>query len=160
MDRKQFICYVEGNQRQLRRYLVALCRGNTQLAEDIAQETYIKAYLSSDSFHDVTKFKAWIYKIAYNTFLNFCRERKMSEELDAAEKLSANHDYEGPFKYQELYLALDSLSDVERNVILLFYLQGYSSKEIASIMELSDDNVRQLLSRSRKNLKSLLKNII
>ena len=70
MNREQFISHVESTQGALRRFLVALCCGDSALADDIAQETYIKAYLSSDSIRDEARFTAWIYRIAYNTFIN------------------------------------------------------------------------------------------
>ena len=64
MTREQFISHVESTQKAFRRFLVALCCGDTALADDIAQESYIKAYLSCDSFSNLEKFNAWIFKSA------------------------------------------------------------------------------------------------
>lgn len=57
------------------------------------------------------------------------------------------------FEYQELYLALDSLSPKERSSILLYYLKGYTIKEISKITDCSEDAVKAHLSRGRKHLK-------
>lgn len=70
MTREQFIRYVEQEQEQLRRFLLALCCGNREEADDIAQDTLVKAYLSSERYRDEGKFTAWLYKIAHNTFLD------------------------------------------------------------------------------------------
>ena len=55
MTREQFIYHVEATQKAFRRFLVALCCGDTALADDVAQESYIKAYLSCDSFSNLEK---------------------------------------------------------------------------------------------------------
>ena len=70
MDRAQFINLVNGEQEQLRKFLLALCTGKRDEADDIAQEALVKAYLSSSGYQDEGKFTAWLYKIAYNTFVH------------------------------------------------------------------------------------------
>ena len=70
MNKQQFISHVESNQKAVRRFLTALCCGDTALADDLAQDTFVKAYLSSDSFREDSKFTTWIYRIAYNTFVS------------------------------------------------------------------------------------------
>ncbi|MDE6866670.1 MAG: RNA polymerase sigma factor, partial [Muribaculaceae bacterium] len=84
MTREQFISHVEATQKAFRRFLVALCCGDSALADDIAQESYIKGYLSCDSLSNPEKFSAWIYKIGYNTFLNHKRGERLSVNIDDA----------------------------------------------------------------------------
>ena len=157
MTRKQFISYVEDFRETLRRFLVALCCGDTFLADEIAQETFVKAYLSLETFKDSSKFKAWIYRIAYNTFLNHKRNQRFPLSSDDIKELPANDTSADPFKYEELYMALNQLSSKERISILLYYMQGYSVKEIGRITGESDENIRQHLSRGRKRLHDLIK---
>ena len=88
MTREQFITHVEGTQKAFRRFLVALCCGDTQLADDIAQEAYIKAYLSCDSFNSPDKFNAWIFRIGYNTFID---HRRRCAFLPATTRPAASH---------------------------------------------------------------------
>ena len=61
------------------------------------------------------------------------------------------------FRYQELYMALNELQPKERTSILLFYIKGYSVREISKIMECSEDAIKKQLSRGREHLKDKLK---
>ncbi len=158
MTREQFISHVEGTQEALRRFLVALCCGDSALADDIAQESYIKAYLSCDSLNDPGRFNAWIFRIGYNTFINHRRSEKIFSGYDEARDIASADTADASFRYQELYRALNGLSAKERSSVLLFYMQGYSIKEIAEIEETSQGAVRQHLSRGRNHLRSLLSN--
>lgn len=156
MTREQFISHVDATQKAFRRFLVALCCGDTALADDIAQESYIKAYLACDTFSNLDKFNAWIFKIGYNTFINHKRGERLTVGIDDAKDISAHDSADASFSYQDLYEALDKLPAKERTSVLLFYMQGYSVKEIAGIQETSQDAVRQHLSRGRTHLRGLL----
>lgn len=156
MTREQFITHVEATQAALRRFLVALCCGDAALADDIAQETYLKAYLSSDGFRDPSKFSAWIHRIAYNTFISVCRTSRHTLDVDRAATIAADESADSAFRYQDLYAALEKLSEKERTAILLYYLEGCSVKDIAAVIEASEAAVKQQLSRGRIHLKGLL----
>lgn len=157
MDRKDFISNVESTQGALRRFLAALCCGDTTLADDLAQETYMKAFLSINTLADSDKFKAWIYRIAYNNFVNHCRTRRMTEVIgETVAMVSAAEEADSSFRYQELHSALSRLSDTERTAILLYYFEGYTVREITEVVGSSADAVRQHLSRGRNRLRSLL----
>ena len=158
MTREQFIKHVEATQKAFRRFLVALCCGDTDLADDIAQESYIKAYLSCDSFDNPDKFNAWIFRIGYNTFINQKRSEKIYADYNEARNILSGESSDSQFRYQELYSALNRLPSKERTSVLLFYMEGYSIKEIAEIEEASQDAVKQHLSRGRSHLRGLLSN--
>lgn len=158
MTREQFISHVEGNQKAFRRFLVALCCGDSSLADDIAQEAYIKAWLACDSLKEFDKFNAWIFKIGYNTFINQKRSEKFFADFEEAGNIISVEQADSQFRYQGLYMALNKLPDKERTSVLLFYMQGYSIKEIAEIEETSQDAVKQHLSRGRNHLRGLLSN--
>ncbi|MDE5924793.1 MAG: RNA polymerase sigma factor [Muribaculaceae bacterium] len=156
MTREQFISHVEATQKAFRRFLVALCCGDAALADDVAQESYIKAYLSCESFSNVGKFNAWIFKIGYNTFLNHRRGERLTVGMEDVREVAASDKADLKFVYQDLYEALNRLPAKERTSVLLFYMQGYSIKEIAEIEDTSQDAVKQHLSRGRKHLRGLL----
>lgn len=158
MTREQFISHVEATQKAFRRFLVALCCGDTSLADDVAQESYIKAYLSCDSFSNLKKFKTWIFKIGYNTFINHKRNERISVGIEDAIGIAAQGCADSSFVYQDLYEALSKIPDKERNSVLLFYMEDYSIKEVAEIQQTSQDAVKQHLSRGRKHLRGLLSN--
>lgn len=157
MNRQQFISGVKGSQKAFRRFLVALCCGDPQLADDIAQESYLKAYMSCESIMDSDKFRSWLFRIGYNAFIDSNRRRPvMTSGYDAAAEVMSHDSSDSSFQYQELYKALDALPDNERISILLFYMEGYAVKEISEIVGVSYDSVKQYLSRGRNHLRRLL----
>ena len=159
MIRQQFTSNVEATQRALRRFLVALCCGDSSRADDIAQESYLKAYLSLDKLDDPCKFKPWVFRIAYNTFISQYRKTDCLCPLEDAKVNIAPDIADSGFKYQALYLALEMLTPKERTSILLYYMQGYSIKEISQIENTSESAVKQHLSRGRIHLRDFIQNI-
>ena len=147
MTREVFIAHVEREQEALRSFLLVLCCGNKSNADDLAQDALVKAYLSSVGYQDKGRFRSWLFKIAYNTFLNHKAGHIITENLDDART----------FEHQDLYLALRTLPPKERSSITLYYLSGYNIKEIAEITETSEDAVKKQLSRGRDKLKEMLK---
>lgn len=156
MTREQFISHVETTQKAFRRFLVALCCGDAALADDVAQESYIKAYMSCDTFTNLDKFNAWIFRIGYNTFINHKRGARLTVGYEDAPQITAQERADAAFVYQDLYDALNRLPTKERTSVLLFYMEGYSIKEIADIQDASQDAVKQHLSRGRNHLRGLL----
>ncbi len=156
MTREQFTASVDGCQRALRRFLTALCCGDSFMADDLAQEAFIKAYVHLDTLEDPGKFKSWIFRIAYTTFLSHKRSVRPMADIEETRNIAGEDDADSAFRYQKLYIALDKLQEKERMAVLLFYLENYSVKEIAEITESGQDAVRQRLSRGRQHLKEFL----
>lgn len=164
MTREVFIKHVEREQEALRGFLLALCCGNKSDADDLAQDTLVKAYLSSAGYQDKGRFRSWLYKIAYNTFLNHKASLRHTESIDEARTLASplwgderRAFADSGFEHQDLYLALRTLPPKERSAITLYYLNGYSIKEIAAITDTSEDAVKKQLSRGRDKLREQLK---
>ena len=157
MTREAFIAHVEREQEALRSFLLALCCGNKSNADDLAQDALVKAYLSSVGYQEKGRFRSWLFKIAYNTFLNHKAGHITTENLDDARTLVSPQTAEDVFEHQDLYLALRTLPPKERSSITLYYLSGYDIKEIAAITETSEDAVKKQLSRGRDKLREILK---
>ena len=157
MTREVFIAYVESEQESLRGFLLALCCGKKDDADDLAQDALVKAYLSCAGYQDQGKFRSWLFKIAYNTFLNHKASQRCTESIDEARALVSSTNADAEFEHQDLYLALRTLPPKERSSITLFYHNGYSIKEIAAITDTSEDAVKKQLSRGRDKLKEKLK---
>ena len=157
MTREVFIAHVEGEQEALRSFLLTLCCGNKSEADDLAQDTLVKAYLSSAGYRDKGRFRSWLFKIAYNTFLNHKAAHITTGTLDDARTLVCHKTADDGFEHQDLYLALRTLPSKERSAITLYYLSGYDVKEIAAVTETSTDAVKKQLSRGRDKLKEILK---
>lgn len=164
MQREQFIELVKAEQEGLRRFLLALTCGNRDDADDLAQEALVKAYLASGTFRSADRFRAWLYKIAYNTFISYTRtaERCFVSTSESAEDnkcmttpdLSLSPDRR--YRYQELYMALAQLPPKERGAVVLYYLNERSVKEISKITDSGDIAVRSLLMRGRNRLRKIL----
>ena len=69
MTQERFIAEVRQQQEPLRRFLLALCAGNGALADDIAQDALVRAYVASGSFLGLSKFSTWLFRIAYNCYM-------------------------------------------------------------------------------------------
>ena len=157
MTRDAFIAQVEREQEALRGFLLALCCGKKGDADDLAQDSLVKAYLSSAGYQEKGRFRSWLFKIAYNTFLNHKASCRTMESIDEARRIISNKSADSRFEHQDLYLALRTLPPKERSAITLFYLNGYGIKEIAKITETSEDAVKKQLSRGRDKLKERLR---
>ena len=157
MTRDVFIALVECEQEALRGFLLALCCGKKSDADDLAQDSLVKAYLSSAGYQEKGRFRSWLFKIAYNTFLNHKASCRTMDTLDEARTVISSQSAESSFEHQSLYLALRTLPPKERSAITLYYLNGYDIKEIATITETSEDAVKKQLSRGRDKLKARLK---
>lgn len=159
MTRDRFIDLVRGEQESLRRFLLALCGGDSSLADDIAQDALVRAYVASGTFLGLSKFSTWLFRIAYNCYLDHLRKPKFETlPTDARQVLSlpSADETDGGFKYQKLYQALNMLQDKEKAVIALFYFEDRSIKDIASILQMPSGTVKYHLSAARNHLKSIL----
>ena len=156
MTREEFITHVEREQEALRGFLLALCCGKKDDADDLAQDALVKAYISSAGYQDKGKFRSWLFKIAHNTFLNHKASCRTMESIDEARALLSSDTAESSFQHQDLYLALSTLPPKERSAITMFYLNGYSIKDISKMTDTSEDAVKKQLSRGRDKLKQIL----
>lgn len=146
---------------------------NSEDAEDLVQETYLKAYKYYDKFQEGTNFKAWLFKILKNTFINSYRKRQqippesdfsdiedsfesqVSEEVTRKSK-SPEEEFLADVLDEDIQLALLSLSNDFRMVILLADLEGFSYKEIAEILDVPVGTVMSRLYRGRRLLESAM----
>ena len=159
MTRERFIDLVRVEQEPLRRFLLALCSGDAALSDDIAQDALVRAYVASGSFLGLSKFRTWLFRIAYNCYIDHCRRPHPEQtpvDSPAVLHLPASEETDAGFRYQALYQALDRISEKEKAVIVLFYFEDRSIKEIASILGMPSGTVKYHLHVGRTHLKQLL----
>jgi RNA polymerase sigma-70 factor (ECF subfamily) len=142
-------------------------------AEDVVQETFLKAYRAYDSYTQGTNLKAWLYRILTNTYINKYRkqQRRPSEvELGELEDLylykrlgeasgatqSAEADMLDTFVDTDVIEALESLPESFRLPVLLADVDGFSYKEIAEMLDIPIGTVMSRLHRGRKALQKKL----
>jgi len=146
---------------------------NTEEAEDLVQDTYLRAYRFFDKFQEGTNFKAWIFKILTNTFINKYRKKARTPQQVQLDKVAYGlENDEAPervgewtgfdeSKYDELFddditSALSQLSEEFRMVVLLADIEGFSYKEIAEIISRPSGTVMSRLFRGRRMLQRIL----
>ncbi|RYL94243.1 RNA polymerase sigma factor SigW [Sporolactobacillus sp. THM7-4] len=142
--------------------------GNSQEAEDLSQETFIRAYKHIDQFDTDRKFSTWIFRIATNLSIDFLRRKKPSVSLDAElpgtdglelkeilasgealpDELVVWSETERIVQYE-----IDRLREKYRSAIILKYIQGLSLKEISEILGVPIGTVKTRIHRGREILR-------
>ena len=148
---------------------------NAADAEDLVQETYLKAYRAYGGFEEGTNLRAWLYRILTNTFINNYRSKKRrpdETDIDEVEDLylyrrlggleaaaagrSAEDELLDWFTDSEVKEAVEALPEQFRMAVLLSDVEGFSYKEIAEILDIPIGTVMSRLHRGRKALQRQL----
>ena len=155
---KAFDPLVQKYQSPIRRFFLHLTCGNSDLSDDLAQDTFIKAYTNLASFRNLSSFSTWLYRIAYNVFYDYIRSRKETTDLDAREVDTMNCIEQVNIGHKmDIYQSLKILKEVERTCITLFYMEDVSIDKIAGIMNIPAGTVKSHLSRGKEKLATYLK---
>lgn len=149
---------------------------NPQDAEDLVQETYLKAFKAFDSYKEGTNLKAWLYRIMTNTYINSYRKKQRRPLETSAEDVTdrqlyttSSHDSTGLQSAEvealknlpdtQIAEAMNSLNDDYRMVVYYADVEGLAYKEIAEVMDIPLGTVMSRLHRGRKQLRELLKDV-
>lgn len=173
-DKAAFIEEAMGYASQLFPTALRMTRNRAD-AEDLVQETYLKAWRSSNTFQDGTNMRAWLFRIMTNTFINTYRSKqRRPQETDLADvedlylyrrlntidqsraSASAEDQLMEMFTDDEVKRAIEDLPETFRIPVLLSDVEGFSYKEIADILDVPIGTVMSRLHRGRKSMHKAL----
>jgi RNA polymerase sigma factor (sigma-70 family) len=156
-----FEAIVERYRRALMRYVSRLLP--PERAEDVVQQSFVKAYEAMHRNSAELNLKPWLYRIAHNGALNALRDRsaahaELSDTIDGVER--PDQAFERSVGLRELVVAVQALPERQRSAILLREMEGRSYEEIATALGVTDGAVRQLLNRARNTLRAAAASVI
>lgn len=140
--------------------------GGREEAEDVVQEAFVQAFVKLDTFQGTSAFYTWIYRIAFNLAVSRRRKRRPEHSIDHLREQTGDEplddatavdaELEREERCQQLYAALDQLSDEHRKIVVLRELEELCYEEIAEVLELPVGTVRSRLHRARLQLREYL----
>lgn len=142
----------------LRAFAVSLS-GSTTVADDLVQETLVKAWSHADSFEKGTNFRAWLVTILRNTYFN--QYRKLSREVQDSDHVHAGQiavggEQESSVSMRDMQRAIDQLPADQREILLMIGVTELSYEEAAQICNIAVGTVKSRLNRARARLAELL----
>ncbi|MEM9362334.1 MAG: RNA polymerase sigma factor [Bacteroidota bacterium] len=164
-DAKAFANLVKKYQHYVYTLVVRMIKVKEE-AEEVAQDVFIKAYRSLKDFKGDSKFSTWLYRIAYRTALDHIRKNKKRQKThELLEEITKSNVHLGDTPLERIQKVerkehvkkcIAQLSESDAAVVTLFYFEELSIKEIGTITQLTEDNIKVKLHRSRKKLFELL----
>jgi len=139
---------------------------NKEEAEEVSQDTFIKAYKSLNRFKGDSKFSTWIYRVAYNTCLDRLKKNKRQQQTVTIDEYTEHQvktidnaldRIETQEKQQAIKDCLELLPSEDSFLLTLYYFEELSLDEISKIVGLKPNNVKVKIFRSRKKLATILK---
>ncbi|MGW8248922.1 MAG: RNA polymerase sigma factor [Acidiferrobacterales bacterium] len=149
---------LENSRAQLYRVAYSWCH-NPALADDIVQETLIKAYKKSDQLRDPKAARSWLFSILSNCYNDHFRRNRETEDIDNVSIIDEKSPETETRQLQiveKVRKAVATLSEGQRQVVTLVDLEGFSYIEVATILDIPIGTVMSRLCRARKTLKDIL----
>ena len=136
---------------------------NTQEAEDVMQDAFLKAFTKIDTLENTTLFSAWLKRITINLSISTLKKENRLQKVpmetisySLIETEEVYRDEDSLMKAQEVIKNLQELKSSYRVVLSLHFIEGYDYEEISEIMKLTQGNVRTLISRGKESLRKKL----
>jgi RNA polymerase sigma factor (sigma-70 family) len=158
-DENAFAELVRRYQSPMRGFLTKMARGDTHLADDLAQETFLKAWQKLGTFRGDAKFQTWLFGIAFNEFRQMARKRKelAIEDLeDQPVEAEQPPGVEGSRLRLDINEAMKLLSNAERAAIVLCCQNGLSHDEAARVLDCPLGTVKTNVLRGKDKLRRKL----
>ena len=153
-NKRAFDELVRRYQSPVRRFFLNQTLGDEQLSDDLAQDTFLKAYLNIGQFKSLSSFQTWLMRIAYNVFYDYTRSHRPTEDV---ERLPERSRQENQTLRLDIYRALSLLKTDERTCITLQLIDGYDIRKVAEITGMKEGTVKSHLSRGKEKLANYLR---
>lgn len=158
-DEAAFSSLVKLHQGKVRAFLVRLCR-NYDLADDLAQDTFVNAFRKLKSYQGTGSFSGWLYRIAYFNFLQHQRRQKrrneVTEDYSQQDQVLSNRYDSISTEQMDMEKALAQLKPDETAAITLCHSFGYSHQEVADILKMPLGTVKSNISRGKTKLRDIM----
>ena len=165
-NKRAFDQLVRQYQSPVRRFFLSQTLGDEMLSDDLAQDTFVKAYTHIGQYHGTSSFLTWVTRIAYNVFYDYCRSKELKEKkeetlsdmLSDRCKGTADSSFFTPSTslHYDLYSALGKLKEEERACITMQLIDGYAIDEIADITGMPAGTVKSHLKRGKEKMANYL----
>lgn len=142
----------------LRAFAMSLCR-NPTLADDLVQETVMKAWKAIDRFEVGTNMRAWLFTILRNCYYSgYTKSRRNVQDVDGAfsGSLSVKPDHDGRLAYKDFMAAFAQLPDEQREALTLVGASGFAYHEAAEMCGVATGTIKSRVNRARQRLVELL----
>ncbi len=160
-NKRAFDQLVSRYQSPVRRFFLHQTLGDSDLSDDLAQDTFIKAYVNIGQFRGLSSFQTWLMRIAYRVFFDYVRansSRHFVQESDALKALPASERVAADCALRtDIYSALALLRPDERSCITLQLIDGYDVRQIARITGMKEGTVKSHLSRGKERMAEYLR---
>lgn len=159
MNRREYNTTVSTYANNLYGYAIRFVRSEHD-AQDIVQDVFEKLWLNRKKV-DFDKAKSWMFTTAHNAMINNLTRKGRMEYSDALVSTERSEDQQSRYEAREIInKAVAFLPPIQRSIVLLRDLEGYTYEEIGDILEISASQVKVYLFRARKKLKNQLKELI
>lgn len=159
-NKRAFDTLVKKYQSPVRRFFLHQTLGDEELSDDLAQETFIKAYTHLASFKNLSNFPTWLFRIAYNVFYDYIRSRKEMLSMDDDDcELESQHQEAPSESYvrADINEALKLLKPNERTCVTLHLMDDLPIDEIVAITNLPEGTVKSHIARGKEKLATFLR---
>ena len=156
-NKKAFDQLVRKYQSPVRRFFLNQTLGDEQLSDDLAQETFIKAYVNITKFRGMSSFSTWLMRIAYNVFYDDVRSRKQTEDIDTSSAVRQSSKSGDSNLKMDIHAALALLKPDERSCVTLQLIDGYPVDQSSKITGINENTVKSHLKRGKDKLANYLK---
>ena len=137
----------------VRARLRRLTGGDGAWADDLAQETFLRAWKNLGQFRREARFETWLFRIAFTTFVQSARQRRVEVEYGPAQEIGDTDPPRDSALRLDLARALGALNEGERMAIILFYQMDLSLAEVAYVQDLPPETVKTRISRAKARLR-------